>query len=537
MNLVRPRGANMGALRRIMLPQVLFFGVTLSSAAAAVIAHGDLLPRAFYASLAIVALATLGAVLLSLRFGLKVPASWFVAFPLIDLGVWAALRDGFVQAFTPGAFAVIFPLTWLAFLFAMRFLWVAAATLTFAGVYPLLTQPSADRASIVSALAFPVFMMIFACGIAVISRQFWRAQEGWGRAADRVGDLTREHSQTASTLDTVLNAASDGIIIFDSRGVAVSVSQEARRLQTAFTMHEAGPAIFAGRFADGSPIPPADEFIARMRAGEFEAGTTAHLSGADGDLAIRFSAHPVISSDGRLMGHVMITHDVTELTAAVQARETFLRTVGHELRTPLTVILARAELLADIPEAATAAETIIRASEKQLAVIKQLLAASRSHRPGASTRIELASLIRKVVADVKRTAPATDRSIRFDTAQSDVAVWGDPEDIGKILSALLANACQYSAPGTTVEMTLSATAVAAVVDVDDSGVGMTVAERSQAFDAFYRTEYSHKQAIPGVGLGLTLALQIAQANGGTLTLLPAPSGRGTRARLTLTRRD
>lgn len=518
------------------MPQVLFFGVTLSSAVAAAIAHGDRLPRAFYASLSIVALATLVAIIMSLRFGLRVPASWFVAFPLIDLGVWAALRDGFVQAFTPGAFAVIFPLTWLAFLFAMRFLWVAAAALTFAGVYPLLTQPSADRASIVSALAFPVFMMIFALGIAVISRQFWRAQEGWGRAADRVGNLTREHSQTASTLDTVLNAASDGIIIFDSRGVAVSVSQEARRLQAAFTSHEAGAAFFDGRFTDGSPIPPVDEFIARMRAGEFEAGTTAHLSGGNGDLAVRFSARQIVSPDGEHMGHVMTTHDVTELTAAVQARETFLRTVGHELRTPLTVILARAELLADIPEAASSAETIIRASEKQLAVIKQLLAASRSHRPGVAMRLELASLVHKVIADVQRTAPATDRSIRFHTAQSDVAVWGDPRDIRKVLSALLTNACQYSAPGSTVEMALSATALAAVVDVDDSGVGMTETERSQAFDAFYRTGHSHKQAIPGVGLGLTLARQIAQANGGTLTLMPAPSGRGTRARLTLTRR-
>jgi signal transduction histidine kinase len=68
----------------------------------------------------------------------------------------------------------------------------------------------------------------------------------------------------------------------------------------------------------------------------------------------------------------------------------------------------------------------------------------------------------------------------------------------------------------------------AVLEVEDTGPGIPVAERSRVFDRFYRGEDA---AAGGTGLGLPIVKRIAERHGGAIELLDARQGNGLRVRV------
>ncbi|MBZ4486725.1 PAS domain-containing sensor histidine kinase [Microbacterium sp. cx-55] len=533
-SLLRAEPPGIGDLRRNPAPQVLFFLVVLTGAVVVAASDIGLMQPEFLVSFGFVLTGTLAA-LGAARFPRSDAGTvWLAAIPLIDLVVWAFLRDVFVRSFTPSAFGLMFPLAWLAFAFPARLLFVAAVAITYAGAHPLIRQGYVDLDGLTGAVAFPAFMMAFAIAIAVFSRRFWKTERGLGNAADRVRGLTTKNSRTASTLAAVLDSTSEGIVIFDADGRPVSVNDAARQLHLVLADQPSGNGTPSARPADGSSVSFGPGFTARMRAGEFSEGVTARFIDADRERVMRFSAREIQDgNDHQIMGHVLISHDVTELVEAIDSRDRFLRTVGHELRTPLTVILGRAELLSELPEATESAHSIIRAGEKQLAVIKQLLAAGRQHVPDNLTAVQLEPTVRKAIEIFLRSPHGRKRCVHLESTNAQLKAWADPTDVERIVSILLSNAAQYSSDTSTITVALSQRSEHAVIDVIDKGVGMSSAERVRVFEPFYRTDFSHSQAVPGVGLGLTLAREIASSNSGSLELHAGANGVGTCARVAL----
>jgi signal transduction histidine kinase len=91
-----------------------------------------------------------------------------------------------------------------------------------------------------------------------------------------------------------------------------------------------------------------------------------------------------------------------------------------------------------------------------------------------------------------------------------------------VLRNLADNAARHAVD--RVELRVAPSAAAAVVDVEDDGPGIPVAERDRVFDRFVRLDASRERAAGGSGLGLAIAREIARAHGGDLVVLDAPSG-------------
>jgi len=126
-------------------------------------------------------------------------------------------------------------------------------------------------------------------------------------------------------------------------------------------------------------------------------------------------------------------------------------------------------------------------------------------------------------------------TLRADVPPGLPSAWCDRERITQIIMNLADNAFNYSQPGGRIVLRAAHDPVRneIVVEVSDTGIGITPQEQPRLFDRFYRGEDELVLATSGTGLGLAIARQLAEMHGGQLRLARSERGLGSTFELTL----
>jgi len=90
----------------------------------------------------------------------------------------------------------------------------------------------------------------------------------------------------------------------------------------------------------------------------------------------------------------------------------------------------------------------------------------------------------------------------------------------------LSNAIKYSAPDTTITVTLCETEENYSVAIKDTGLGIPAEDLDRIFERFYRVDKARSRAMGGTGLGLAIAKEIMDIHEGTI-YAESESGVGT----------
>jgi hypothetical protein len=109
---------------------------------------------------------------------------------------------------------------------------------------------------------------------------------------------------------------------------------------------------------------------------------------------------------------------------------------------------------------------------------------------------------------------------------------GDPDRLGQALDNLISNALKFTPSGGSVEIRLRAEEGLAVLEVEDTGLGIPEKEQERLFERFFRSSNAIESAIPGTGLGLTITKAIVERHGGTIEVESA-ANTGTTVRVWL----
>ncbi len=83
---------------------------------------------------------------------------------------------------------------------------------------------------------------------------------------------------------------------------------------------------------------------------------------------------------------------------------------------------------------------------------------------------------------------------------------------------LLSNACRYTNVGGKIWLRLLKKSDRAIVQVEDTGIGIPPEALSHIFERFYRVDQTRRKVQGGFGLGLAIAQQIIQAHNGEITV-------------------
>jgi two-component system sensor histidine kinase BaeS len=104
--------------------------------------------------------------------------------------------------------------------------------------------------------------------------------------------------------------------------------------------------------------------------------------------------------------------------------------------------------------------------------------------------------------------------------------------INEVLGNLLSNAFKFTPHGGSVDLTLEPVEGGVLMEVHDTGAGISPEQLPHIFEKFYQADNQRSARASGSGLGLAIAKQIVEAHGGTISCESTP-GVGTTFSITL----
>jgi signal transduction histidine kinase len=203
----------------------------------------------------------------------------------------------------------------------------------------------------------------------------------------------------------------------------------------------------------------------------------------------------------------------------------FTADAAHELRTPLAAIRATVQSILRMPhisetESRNTLQTIERQNSRLAQLVQDLLLLSRMDAQALTLKRQSCCL-NDLVSDVTEefAALALEHGVSLSQRMPNTRplfTLGDEEQLYRVLANLVTNAIQYTPLKGTVMVTLIQEDHHALIQVQDTGIGMTETDQSQIFDRFYRVNSDRSRQTGGAGLGLAIAQAIIRAHQGNI---------------------
>jgi signal transduction histidine kinase len=224
------------------------------------------------------------------------------------------------------------------------------------------------------------------------------------------------------------------------------------------------------------------------------------LSGAVRDVAARFAEHRQLEAESK-------------------------RLLAHELKTPLASMRGLTQLLSGFQLTDAERQRVVTLLDTEAGKLQSMVTAllDLERLPlrdfAASTCVtDLSELARRRIDFLRNS---TDRTIAVDAVPGVVAR-ADAPLIERVIDNLAGNALKYTPATAAVTLRVYESRGDAVLEVEDRGPGITLAERQRIFDRFFRGSTAAGTA--GLGLGLAFVAEIARWHQGSVTVEAAPHG-------------
>jgi two-component system sensor histidine kinase TctE len=219
------------------------------------------------------------------------------------------------------------------------------------------------------------------------------------------------------------------------------------------------------------------------------------------------------------------------LKDSIATQKRFLADAAHQLKTPLAGLRMQADLAqregANTEELKLSLRQIGRSSIRATHTVNQLLALARAESSGSAmprTTCDLADLTMTVVRDCVPRAIEKRIDLGYEGTQPGAEggqLAGNPTLLKELIRNLVDNAINYTPsslekPGViTARVLTDPFGKTLVLQVEDSGPGVPLAERELIFQPFYRALGTE---VDGSGLGLRIVLEIAHQHNATVSM-------------------
>ncbi|MFC4016554.1 ATP-binding protein [Micromonospora sp. GCM10011542] len=215
-------------------------------------------------------------------------------------------------------------------------------------------------------------------------------------------------------------------------------------------------------------------------------------------------------------------HMADVVSDVMDRQRAFVAHASHQLRNPLTALRLRVEELGPSltdPDGRAEHRLALEETDRLALVLDALLTLARAEREeNERVTVDAAAVAASRVA---AWAPlARHRSVTLCLAATDAPAYARtvPTAVDQVLDALIDNAVKFSGAGGVVTVTVSRGEDGVVLEVRDTGPGMTESQLGQATERFWRAPDA--QNVDGAGLGLTIAAVLVDASDGRLTMRP-----------------
>jgi PAS domain S-box-containing protein len=261
-------------------------------------------------------------------------------------------------------------------------------------------------------------------------------------------------------------------------------------------------------------------------------GSDRRYSQADLELAQELARRSALAID-----HARMYRESNE---ANRFKDEFLAMLAHELRNPLAPVLNAAQLIGltsgGSTELSWAAGVIKRQVQHMSRLLDDLLDVSRITRGRIELRkvqVDLAEVVERAVENTR--SRFEERGHRLSISQPAQPLWleADPIRLEQVLVNLLNNAVKYTSPSGSIWLRTRAEGTQVVLELQDSGKGISPEMIPRIFDLFVQSDRSLDRTQGGLGIGLTVVQSLVQLHGGRVEAESDGPGKGSTFRVRL----
>ncbi len=352
--------------------------------------------------------------------------------------------------------------------------------------------------------------------IGVLATTFDRMTERLAERTDALEKLLKTQEETSTNLRAILASIRDGVLLGDVSGNFTPLNDTARQL--------------LDEMAANFLFAPLQELSASESGQDADTPSTAwtleHRRFQVGKNVISMQSANVQTDAGQHLGKVIVLRDVTAEVEAEQLKDAFVAHVSHELRTPLTAIKGYSQLLLTTSGGTlddhqrNFLQTISHNTDELIEMINGLLDFSEMEAKGRlglqRQTVSFSALIERVAAEWQPHMQEKELTFEVTMADNLPRVEADARRLRWAIVNLVRNAWQYTPEGGKVTLRSYAEAGWLVLDVIDTGVGISPEDQQQLFSRFHRAKNLQEDEMRGLGLGLYVTKTIIEAHGGEI---------------------
>jgi PAS domain S-box-containing protein len=226
-------------------------------------------------------------------------------------------------------------------------------------------------------------------------------------------------------------------------------------------------------------------------------------------------------------------HD--ELRQESQQKDEFLGMISHELRTPLNAVFGWTRLMQENvlndQERVEAVNSIMRNAQAQGRLIEDVLDITRivNHKLSLDRKIvNLDGIVGEAAEAIAPSANAKAIKLQTLVESRDLLIYADPLRLQQVITNLMTNAVKFTPPGGQVFLHVARLGNKVVIEVSDTGEGISSELLPHIFERFRQGDSSSTRQIGGLGLGLTISHQLVMMHDGEIAAYSDGEGKGSR---------
>ncbi|MCC7423223.1 MAG: HAMP domain-containing protein [Planctomycetaceae bacterium] len=331
----------------------------------------------------------------------------------------------------------------------------------------------------------------------------------------------RQLEESSELLKTVLGGMIEGVIAIDQHERILFANQAARYMLDLSESTDIGRPIW-----ESVRNQTISTVVRNALAGRENTSVEIQLPRSQTVVAILASRLP----GEPCPGIVLVLHDVTDLRRLENLRTEFASNVSHELKTPLTSIKAYTETLLDgAVDDPVHNRSFLRRIDEQAErlhkLILDLLQLSQIE-SGKDVFDVVAVPIDRVIHTCVDAHAAVARSkgvtLSTEPHREGIRVQADAEGLRTILDNLVDNAIKYTPERGSVTVRWKSEGRMAVIQVQDTGVGIAPPHLERIFERFYRVDKARSRDMGGTGLGLSIVKHLTEVFNGDVDVESRP---------------
>ncbi len=228
-----------------------------------------------------------------------------------------------------------------------------------------------------------------------------------------------------------------------------------------------------------------------------------------------------------------LSRDFNQLAHTLQRNEAmrreFMADVSHELRTPLGILNGELEALEDgVRQLDGTALASLRGEvgtlHKLVDDLYELSLADVGALAYRKSELDLAPLLHSTAGAFGERLQGSGLELQLELPEQPLPAFGDERRLRQLFNNLFENSCRYTDAGGRLRIQAARGPEGTVIDVQDSGPGVTPEQLPRLFERFFRGEASRNRRTGGAGLGLSICQRIVEAHEGRIEAKPSPLG-------------